>query len=111
MKYFDCLAQGRTDQNLMTNLAQIDQYRLKSFPLNIDSDFQLLKSHSVNAYFEFLMGRFELSTPSLNKASELLRTLEKNDFDKTIGPSDNADYQICKNILKKIVSEGTLKSS
>jgi len=111
MKYFDCLAQGRTDQNLMTNLVQIDQYRLKSFPLNIDSDFQSLKSHSVNAFFEFLMGRYELSTPSLNKASALLRTLEKNNFDTTIGPSDNADYQICKNILKKIVSEGTLKSS
>lgn len=105
MKYFDCLAQGGTDQDLKINLEQIDQYRLKSFPMNAGTDFQLLKSHSVNAFFEFLMGRIELSTPSLNKASALLATLEKSNFVTTIGPSDMADYQICKNILKRITSE------
>lgn len=105
MKYFNCLAQGKDDQDLMVNLEQIDQYRLKNFPMNAGSDFELLKSHSVNAFFEFLMGRRELSAPSINKASALLAALEEINFDTTIGPSDKADYLICKNILKKLASE------
>ncbi len=107
IKYFGCLAQGEIDSNLKGSLSQIDLYRFKNFPLNGGSNFQLLKNYSVNAYFEFLMNRNELSAGNLTQASSLLRTLEKENFSTTIGPTDLGDYVICKNIIKKIESQGS----
>jgi O-antigen ligase len=107
MKYFDCLAQGEIDSNLKGSLSQIDLYRFKNFPLNGSSNFQLLKNYSVTAFFEFLVNRKDLSIPNLTQASILLRALEKENFSTTLGPSDLADYVTCKNIIKKIESQGT----
>jgi hypothetical protein len=102
LKYFNCLSAGNSDVEISVALEQIEGYLSKTFPLTEGSEFQLLKSYSVNAYFDFLSGKDESAKASLNRAVLLLEVLESAGFEKTIGPSDLADYQICKNLIRNI---------